>query len=94
MPKSSRQLGKMDPSPRFNSSMAVKDGRLRAAERSKQNAQSSCQLGKGPFAARSEGRTSFSELSKKNAKSSRQLARAAARAETRLPVVFLLEGVL
>ena len=91
--KSSRQLGETGPSPRFNS-MAVKDGRLRAAERSKQNAQRGCQLGKGPFAARSEGRTSFSELSKKNAKSSRQLARAAARAETRLPVVFLLEGVL
>ena len=53
--------------------VAVKDGRLRAA-------------------ARSEGLTSLSERSKKNAKS--RLARAAARAEKRFPVVFLLEGVL
>jgi len=36
--------------------------------------------------------TSLSEWSKKNAKS--RLARAAARAEKRFPVVFLLEGVL
>ena len=117
--KSSRQLGKTDPWPRF-SSMAVKEGRLRAAarfegltslsERSKKNTKSSRQLGKrDPWprfnsiavkegrlraAARSEGLTSLSEWSKKNAKSSRQLARAAARAEKRLPVVLLLEGVL
>jgi hypothetical protein len=48
--------------------------------------------GRLPAAARSEGLTSLSERSKKNAKS--RLARAAARAEKRFPVVFLLEGVL
>ena len=50
--------------------------------------------GRLPAAALSEGLTSLSERSKKNAKSSRQLARAAARAEKRLPGVLLLEGVL